>query len=92
MIPCFDNIPVNPDGPNMRDYEEAARTYAIEVPERFNYGFDVIDRWSEDRSKLALVWADRAGREIRKYSFFDLKCLSNRFANALVGQIGRAHV
>jgi len=84
MIPAYDNIPVNPDGPNMRDYDEVVGTYAIEVPEHFNYGFDVIDRWSSDRSKLAIVWADRTGQDIRKYSFFDLKCLSNRFANALL--------
>ena len=84
MIPAYDNIPVNPDGPNMRDYDEVVGTYAIEVPEHFNYGFDVIDRWSEDRGKRALVWADRTGQEIRKYSFFDLKCQSNRFANALL--------
>ncbi|MEW6439376.1 MAG: AMP-binding protein [bacterium] len=69
--------------PNMGDYDEVARNFAFHVPEVFNYGFDVIDRWSEDRSKLALVWADRTGRDIRKYSFYDLKCLSNRFANAL---------
>ncbi len=84
MIRSFDNMPVNPDGPNMRDYEDVTERYAIEVPEHFNYGFDVIDRWSEDRSKLALVWADRTGRDIRKYSFFDLRCLSSRFANALI--------
>jgi acetyl-CoA synthetase len=84
MIQSFDNVPINPDGPNMGDYEEAARTYAIEVPEHFNFAFDVVDRWSEDRTKLALVWADRTGRDICKYSFFDLKALSSRFANALI--------
>ena len=84
MLDTYDNIPVNPDGPNMRNYEETVGSYAIEVPEFFNYGFDVIDRWSADRSKPALVWADRAGRKIRKYSFFDLKCMSNQFANALI--------
>jgi acetyl-CoA synthetase len=85
MIQTFDNVPVRPDGPNMGNYEKVAASYAIEVPEFFNFGFDVVDAWSADRSKLALVWADRTGRDIRKYSFFDLKCLSNRFANALLG-------
>ena len=81
----YDNIPVNLNGPNMTDYEEVCRTFRLDVPELFNYGFDVIDRWAADRSKLAMVWADRHGEDIRKYSFFDLMVLSNRFANVLRG-------
>ncbi len=79
----YDNIPVNLDGPNMPDYDEVCRTFRLDVPEYFNYGFDVIDRWAQDRSKLAMVWADRTGEDVRKYSFFDLMQLSNRFANVL---------
>lgn len=79
----YDNIPVNLSGPNMKNYEEVQRTYRFTVPEHFNYGFDVIDKWAADRSKLAMVWADRTGTDIRKYSFFDLQCLSNQFANVL---------
>ncbi len=82
---AYDNMPVNLHGPNMRDYEETVAGYQLHVPEFFNYGFDVIDRWAQDRTKLALVWADRSGEEIRKYSFYDLQCLSNRFANTLRG-------
>ncbi|RMG92826.1 MAG: acyl-CoA synthetase [Candidatus Dadabacteria bacterium] len=67
----------------MADYDEVCRTFRLNVPEYFNYGFDVIDRWAQDRSKLAMVWADRTGEDIRKYSFFDLMQLSNRFANVL---------
>jgi acetyl-CoA synthetase len=84
MIPPYDNIPVNPDGPNMRDYDEVGGNYRLEVPEYFNYGFDVIDGWSTDRTKLAMVWADRTGRDIRKYTFHDLKDLSSKFANILM--------
>jgi len=85
FISSYDNIPVNPKGPNMWDYEEVTRKFRLQVPEFFNYGFDVVDRWGEDRTKIALVWADRTGREIRKYSFYDLMLLSNRFANVLRG-------
>ncbi|GAB6061417.1 acyl-CoA synthetase [Deferrisoma palaeochoriense] len=83
LVTPYDNIPVNLDGPNMADYDEVCRTFRLNVPEYFNYGFDVIDRWAQDRSKLAMVWADRTGEDIRKYSFFDLMQLSNRFANVL---------
>ncbi len=79
----YDNIPVNLDGPNMLDYEATVRDYALTIPEYFNFGFDVIDRRAADRTKLAMVWASRNGEEIRKYSFYDLQCLSNRFANSL---------
>ena len=79
----YDNIPVSLTSPNMWDYAEVVKKFKFNVPEFFNYGFDVIDRWSEDRTKLALVWADRTGQNIRKYSFYDLKLLSNRFANVL---------
>ncbi|GAB4250630.1 acyl-CoA synthetase [Deferrisoma sp.] len=83
LVTPYDNIPVNLNGPNMADYDEVCRTFRLNVPEYFNYGFDVIDRWAQDRSKLAMVWADRTGEDIRKYSFFDLMQLSNRFANVL---------
>ncbi len=79
----YDNIPVRAGSPNLWDYEEVVRKFRFSVPEHFNYGFDVVDRWSRDRSKLALVWADRSGLEILKYSFYDLRCMSNRFANVL---------
>jgi len=79
----YDNIPINPNGPNMWDYDEVTAKFAFNIPEFFNYGFDVIDRWADDRSKLAMVWADSTGTDIRKYSFYDLKVMSNRFANVL---------
>ncbi len=79
----YDNIPVRLDGPNMWDYDEVTKRFAFEIPEFFNYGFDVIDRWAADRSKLAMVWADSTGTDIRKYTFFDLMTASNRFANVL---------
>ena len=79
----YDNIPINLEGPNMWDYDEVCQQFRFTIPEYFNYGFDVIDRWARDRSKLAMVWADTDGDDIRKYSFFDLMRLSNRFANLL---------
>ena len=69
--------------PNMVDYEETYRSFSLDVPEYFNFGFDVMDRWAEDRTKLALISIDPTGEHARKHTFWDLKVLSNKFANLL---------
>ena len=68
---------------NFTDYESAKQSFRIEVPESFNFGFDVIDRHAGDPEKLALVWVDAAGKESREYTFGDISRLSNQAANAL---------
>ena len=69
--------------PNMLDYEETYRNFKLEVPEHYNFGFDVVDRWAEDRTKLALVSVEPDGQNAQYHSFWDLKMESNRFANIL---------
>ena len=69
--------------PNMTDYEYAYRNDRIEVPEHFNFGFDVVDKWAEDRTKLALLSVDPSGERATHHTFWDLKTLTNRFANSL---------
>ena len=71
--------------PNMLDYEETRRDFKLDVPEHFNFGFDVVDRWAEDRTKLALVSVSPEGDSARRHTFWDMKVLSNRFANVLRG-------
>ena len=69
---------------NMKNYEETCKTFSIDVPEYFNFGYDVIDKWAEtDRNKLAMIWTNQQGLE-KKYSFRDLKNLSNQVANILL--------
>ena len=69
--------------PNMQDYEATYRNERLEVPEYFNFGFDILDRWAEDRTKLALISVDPTGEHAQQHTFWDLKVQSNRFANAL---------
>ena len=69
--------------PNMENYDKTYREFRLNVPEYYNYGFDVIDKWAEDRTKLALLSVDQAGKNPRSYTFWDLKVLSNKFANIL---------
>ena len=69
--------------PNMTDYEYAYHNDRLEVPEYFNFGFDVVDKWAEDRTKLALLSVDPSGEKATHHTFWDLKTLTDRFANAL---------
>ncbi len=68
---------------NMPDYESAYNNDRLEVPEFFNFGIDVVDKWAEDRTKLALISVDSTGEHVQHHSFWDLKILSNKYANAL---------
>ena len=69
--------------PAMQDYEATYRTAKMEVPEFYNFGFDVVDRWAQDRTKLALISVEPSGEQAQQHTFWDLKVLSNKFANAL---------
>jgi acyl-coenzyme A synthetase/AMP-(fatty) acid ligase len=68
---------------NMTDYEETKRSFRLEVPDRFNFAGDVVDRWAGDRTKLALLSVDQGGGNPRHHTFYDLSLLSIRMANAL---------
>ena len=65
-------------------YAETYRNFKLEAPERFNWAFDVFDRWGRDRSKVAMVWVSPEG-ESREVTFRQLGERSRRVANALAG-------
>jgi acetyl-CoA synthetase len=65
-----------------KDYEEVYKNFSWNVPEYYNIGVDVCDKWADERSRLALIYEDEDGR-VDKFTFWDLKGLSNRLANAL---------
>jgi acetyl-CoA synthetase len=64
-------------------YLELYRNFNWKVPKYYNFGFDVVDQWAEDRTKLALISINRSGEKARYHTFFDLKVQSNQFANVL---------
>jgi acetyl-CoA synthetase len=69
---------------NMSSYDETFRNFHIEVPEYFNFGFDVIDAWAnQDRNKLAMIWVNQDGIE-EKFTFWDLMRLSNQIVNIMI--------
>ncbi|MEI8330635.1 MAG: AMP-binding protein [Methanomicrobiales archaeon] len=73
-----------PEDHNMPDYDEMFAKFAIEVPDYFNFGFDVIDAWAnKDRNKLAMLWVDQEGKE-KTFTFWDLMRLSNQIVNIMI--------
>ncbi|MFA5222638.1 MAG: AMP-binding protein, partial [Methanoregula sp.] len=75
---------MGPDEHNMPDYDAMYRDFKIDVPEYFNFGFDVIDAWAKkDRNKIAMIWLNQQGVE-KKFTFWDLMRLSNQVVNMLI--------
>ena len=72
--------------PNMQNYQYSYDNDRLEVPEYFNFGFDVVDKWAQDRTKMALISIDSSGNQAQYHTFWDLKVLSDKYANALKTQ------
>jgi acetyl-CoA synthetase len=68
-----------------RTYEEVYGAFRWVIPEYYNIGMDVCDKWAGGEKRTALITQDE-NEGVERYSFQDLKRLSNRFANGL-----RAH-
>ncbi|MBI4764047.1 MAG: acyl-CoA synthetase [Deltaproteobacteria bacterium] len=65
-----------------KTYREVYDSFRWKVPKYYNIGVDVCDKWADQRYRLALIYEDEKG-QVEKYTFWDLKRLSNRLANAL---------
>ncbi len=65
-----------------RTYEEVCHNFKWEIPEYYNIGVDVCDKWAGDKHRLALIYIDPQGKK-EKYTFRELRKISNQFANAL---------
>jgi acetyl-CoA synthetase len=63
-------------------YEEVYKGFRWQIPRSYNIGVDICDKWADERYRLALIYEDEDGKT-EKYTFWDLKGLSNRVANAL---------
>lgn len=62
-------------------YEDFKKNYKVNIPENFNFGFDIVDEWAKaEPEKTALVWCNDHGEE-KKLTFNDISKLSNQTAN-----------
>ncbi len=64
--------------------------FSLNVPENFNFGYDVVDRIAaEEPGRTAMVWCNTEGEE-HTFTFADMSRLSNQAANVLAAAgIGR---
>ena len=65
-------------------YRETYRSFKLEVPERYNWAYEVFDHWARDPRKVAMVWAGDDG-STREVTFREMSEGSSRIANALAG-------
>jgi acetyl-CoA synthetase len=62
-------------------YEDFYENYQINIPENFNFAFDVSDAIADSEpDKIAMVWCDDKGAEAT-FTFGEIKKYSNKAAN-----------
>ena len=66
------------------NYSKEFKSWKWDIPKKYNIGYDVCDKHAEgkNRDKIALFWENSEGKT-EKFTFNDIKNLSNRFGNAL---------
>jgi acetyl-CoA synthetase len=63
------------------DEKGILKTFSLNVPADFNFGYDVVDEMARlEPKKTALVWCDESGAE-RIFTFADIKKYSDKTAN-----------
>ncbi len=72
---------------NMTDYDREYNGFQWLVPDVDNFTGDVVDKWAEDAEKLAMLWVDDDGLEIRR-TYREVSLASKRLANVLTEQGG----
>lgn len=69
------------DKTQFSSYEDFMENYKVNVPENFNFGYDVVDSWAETNpNKEALLWTNDKGDCIR-FTFGDIKRESDKTAS-----------
>ncbi len=68
------------------NYDDFYNNFELNVPETFNFGFDIVDEYAKlDGKKKALVWCDDIGNE-RIFDFAEMKKYSDKAANFLLSK------
>ena len=62
-------------------YDDFMQNFHINVPERFNFAYDVVDEWARIApDKMALLWTNDRG-EVYQFTFADVKRESDKAAS-----------
>lgn len=68
------------------DYEDFYSNFKLNIPENFNFGFDIVDEYARlEPEKRALVWCDDLGNE-EFFSFARMKEYSDKAANYMLSK------
>lgn len=63
------------------DWSDFRANYQLNVPEYFNFGYDIVDAWAErEPDKRALLWTNDKG-ECREFSFAEIKKYTDQTAS-----------
>ena len=68
------------------DYRRSVDRFLWDVPDAFNFGRDVVDRFASQLERPAVLWRAADGGE-RRLGFGEVASASNRMAH-LLGQLG----
>ncbi len=66
-------------------YDSLYRQFVWNIPDQYNIGADICDKWADGSGKEALIYERSDGR-VHRYSFDDMRSLSNRTANLLTAR------
>src|SRR2546428_14066688 len=70
--------------PRGESYADVYARFRWSIPTAYNIAVDVCDRHAADRSRVALVYEDDAGR-VSEHTFAEFRARSNQFARVLAG-------
>jgi len=63
-------------------YDAVISNFSWKIPEYYNIGVDICDKWADQTDRPALIYENESG-QVERYTFAELKRLSNRLANGL---------
>ena len=63
-----------------KTYTEVYRSFQWKIPDFFNIGIDICDRWATDPNRLALIYENETGK-VESYTFKIIKEYSDKLAN-----------
>ena len=66
------------------DYEKIRSSFSLDIPDDFNFAFDVLAKKAAKANNTALIAIDQTGNHLADVSYKERDRSSSRFANALL--------